>query len=294
MMIKKPKPYWLKVKLPSGKNYFKVKKELENRNLHTICQKARCPNVSECWKNFHATFLILGDICSRNCSFCSVNWGTPEPPNQKEAEWIREMVEIMKLKYLVITSVTRDDLEDGGSSHFAYIIETLKIHKPELEIEVLIPDFKGNTLHLDRVLKARPDVLNHNIETVERLYPEVNRKKENYQVSLKVLKTSRDREFITKSGIMVGLGETADELKELFQDLLNCGVDLLTIGQYLQPTRQNRPVSKYYSPGEFEELKELTLSMGFTDVVSGPFIRSSYQAAEMYEKVLKRGIEYKN
>lgn len=282
--VRKPKPQWLKADIPAGDNYFKIKKALEKRNLCTICQSAKCPNISECWNNYHATFLIMGDTCTRNCTFCSVKSGTPLPLDTLEPRRVLEMTEIMKAKYVVITSVTRDDLEDGGSSHFAAVIKELKTHKPDVKIEVLIPDFKGNTRDLDTVLEAGPDVLNHNLETVHRLYSHVNRAPQNYHVSLQVLKYSKAKGSVTKSGIMVGLGETADELKETFQDLRNNGVDLLTIGQYLQPTRQNAAVEKYYTPGEFEELKETALSFGFIDAVSGPFVRSSYNADRMYRK----------
>jgi lipoic acid synthetase len=287
MEIKKRKPGWLKTRIPSGDNYFKIKKALEKSNLSTICQNARCPNISECWNNYHATFLIMGDTCSRNCTFCSVKNGIPEPLDSSEPERVLEMVEIMKATYVVITSVTRDDLEDGGSSHFAAVIKTLKIRNPGVKIEVLIPDFKGNIRHLDTVLEAEPDVLNHNLETVRRLYPFVNRNPQNYNISLQVLKISKEKGFITKSGIIVGLGESVEELKELFQDLRGSGVDLLTIGQYLQPTRQNVPVEKFYTPQEFEELREIAFSSGFKDVVSGPFVRSSYKADQMYRKCLR-------
>lgn len=284
--VRKPKPQWLKAGIPAGDKYFKIKKALEKRNLCTICQSAKCPNISECWNNYHATFLIMGDTCTRNCTFCSVKSGMPQPLDAHEPQRILEMTEIMKAKYVVITSVTRDDLEDGGSSHFAAVIKELKTHKPDVKIEVLVPDFKGDSRCLDTVLEAEPDVLNHNLETIHRLYPYVNRVPQNYYVSLGVLKYSKVKGFVVKSGIMVGLGETVDELKETFQDLRNNGVDLLTIGQYLQPTRQNVPVEKYYTPGEFEELKETALSFGFIDAVSGPFVRSSYNADRMYRKCI--------
>ncbi len=279
-----PKPQWLKAQIPAGEDYFRIKKSLEKRNLSTICQQARCPNISECWNNYHATFLIMGDICSRHCAFCSVNHGKPRPLLPGEPERVLEMVDIMKAKYVVITSVTRDDLEDGGSSHFARVIAHLKTRRPEVKIEVLIPDFQGSTQHLDIVLNAGPDVLNHNLETVKRLYPYANRKAGNYQISLKVLRYSHERGFITKSGIMVGLGETIEEIKELFRDLRESGVKLLTIGQYLQPIKENVPVEKYYPPEAFEQLKEIALSHGFTAVESAPFARSSYQAHRMYER----------
>ncbi|NIM12008.1 MAG: lipoyl synthase [Candidatus Aminicenantes bacterium] len=281
---KQPKPKWLKAQIPGGEDYFRIKKNLEKRGLSTICQRARCPNISECWNNYHATFLIMGDTCSRNCTFCSVKSGNPAPLHPEEAQRVLEMVEIMKSTYVVITSVTRDDLEDGGSSHFAGVIALLKARRPGLKIEVLIPDFKGNTRHVDTVLDAGPDVLNHNLETVRRLYPHVNRKPENYHISLEVLRYGHDKGFITKSGIMVGLGETIEEIKETLQDLRESGVELLTIGQYLQATRENVPVEKFYTPEEFEELKEMAFSCGFRGVESGPFVRSSYKANKMYMK----------
>jgi lipoic acid synthetase len=282
-----PKPNWLKAQIPAGEDYFKIKKNLEKRNLATICQQARCPNIAECWNNYHATFLIMGDTCSRNCTFCSVKSGKPGPLLPEEPKRVLEMVEILKATYVAITSVTRDDLEDGGSSHFAAVITYLKTHRPDLQIEVLIPDFKGNTFHLDTVLGAAPDVLNHNLETVQRLYPRVNRPVQNYSTSLNVLRYSHERGFVTKSGIMVGLGESLEELKELFQHLRESGVRLLTIGQYLQPTKENAVVEKFYTPEEFGALKEMALASGFAAVESAPFVRSSYKARQMYEMVLQ-------
>jgi lipoic acid synthetase len=278
----KPKPKWLKVQIPAGEDYFKIKRNLEKRNLSTICQRARCPNIAECWKNYHATFLIMGDLCTRNCSFCSVKPGVPAPLMPGEPERVLEMVDIMGARYVVITSVTRDDLPGGGSGHFARVIDCLKTGRPGVKVEVLVPDFKGNANHLDTVLDAGPDVLNHNLETVRRLYPYVNRKMENYEVSLGVLKHAHGKGFITKSGIMVGLGESADELEALFGDLRKSGVRLLTIGQYLQPAKENVPVTRFYSPDEFDALKQTALAKGFTAVESGPFVRSSYRAHEMY------------
>lgn len=279
-----PKPEWLKAQIPSGENYFKIKKNLESRNLSTICQRAKCPNIAECWNHYHATFLIMGDTCSRNCAFCSVKSGPPAPLLKDEAERVLEMVEILNASYVVITSVTRDDLPDGGSSHFAHVISYLKLHRPDLRIEVLIPDFKGNSEDINRVLTAQPHVLNHNMETVKRLYPHVNRIAENYYRSLKVLKHSAEMGFVTKSGIMVGLGESWAELQELFADLWENGVKLLTIGQYLQPTKANVPVEKFYTPEEFAKIKTLALACGFRAVEAGAFVRSSYQAQRMYDK----------
>lgn len=285
-MKRSPKPRWLKAQIPAGEDYFRIKKQLESRGLSTICQQARCPNISECWNNFHATFLIMGDTCSRNCSFCSVKPGKPQQLLDEEPARVLEMVDIMKAEYVVITSVTRDDLDDGGSSHFARIIKHLKKHKPDIKIEVLIPDFKGNTRHIQTVLDAGPHVLNHNLETVQRLYPHVNRLERNYHTSLGVLKYSAEKGFVTKSGIMAGLGETLEELKVLLQDLRKNHVQLLTIGQYLQPTKDNVAVEKYYTPEEFQQLKQLALSYGFKAVESGSFVRSSYKAQQMYNSAL--------
>lgn len=272
----------MKANIPSGGRFFKIKKDLETRNLHTICQSAKCPNIGECWNEGHATFLIMGSTCTRNCLFCSVNSGSPQPLDESEPQKILEMLDIMTLNYIVITSVTRDDLADGGSRHFAGIIRLIKEKKPEIKIEVLIPDFKGDLDCVQTVLDARPDVLNHNLETVRSQYRNLNRNPNNYDISLKVLKHSADQGFITKSGIMVGLGETLEELKELFSDLTGHGVQLLTIGQYCRPTTSNVEVKKYYSPEEFNELKQLAMSYGFKQVESGPFVRSSYHADSMY------------
>ncbi|MCK5003857.1 MAG: lipoyl synthase [Candidatus Aminicenantes bacterium] len=284
-MRRSPKPDWLRIKIPAGEDLFKLKKDLTSRGLHTICQDAKCPNMSECWNKNHATFLTLGNICSRNCGFCSVETGQCEEPDKHEPEKISEMVKIMGLKYVVITSVTRDDLSDGGSAHYKKILDKLKREFPDLKVEVLIPDFKGDQKAIETVLQGNPDVLNHNIETVRELYKSVNRKEENYKISLSVLKYSSSRKFITKSGIMVGMGETTGQLRELFSVLLENGVDILTIGQYLQPTPENIKVKEYITPEKFLELKEMAETMGFRAVESGPFVRSSYNASALYSKV---------
>ncbi len=274
------------MKMPSGSKLFKLKKTLEKKNLHTICQDAKCPNMGECWNNNNATFLIMGNICSRNCLFCSVPNGECTPLDKDEPSKLLEMVEIMKLRYAVITSVTRDDLPDGGAKYFSEIIKLLKTEKPDLLIEVLIPDLKGNTKDLDTILQANPDVLNHNIETVRSLYSNINRDPKNYDISLSVLRYASTQNFTIKSGIMVGLGETKEELIQLFDDLLQNGVQLLTIGQYLQPTSSNIAVKNYYTPEEFSELKEIGLKKGFKAIESGPFVRSSYKAEEMFKKAI--------
>lgn len=282
---RRPKPPWLKTQIPSGKRYFYLKSNLEKRNLSTICQSARCPNIGECWNQNHATFLIMGNSCTRDCRFCSVSHNRPAPLDDSEPEKIVEMARLMQLKYIVITSVTRDDLDDGGASHYARTIQELKTSLPDLKIEVLIPDFNGKPDLLYQVLQPHPDVLNHNLETVRSIYPFINRDPENYSRSLRVLCLAKEKGFITKSGIMVGLGETMDEITELFEDLINAGVNFLTIGQYLRPTRFNLPVKKYYSPGTFDRLKEMALKKGFDAVESGAFVRSSYHAGLMYQQL---------
>ncbi|MCP5052797.1 MAG: lipoyl synthase [bacterium] len=282
-----PKPQWLKADIPSGDNYFKVKRQMESRGLATICQQARCPNITECWNNKHATFLIMGELCTRSCSFCSVKPGKPGPLMEDEAEKVLEMVDILNANYVVITSVTRDDLPDGGSAHFARVVSHLKTHRPDVKIEILIPDFKGIEQQLNTVLQAGPHVLNHNLETVKRLYNHVKRPARNYGISLEVLRRSHEKGFITKSGMMVGLGETVDEMKKTFEDLRANNVDLLTVGQYLQPTKIHAAVEKYYTPDQFLQLKEIALTFGFTAVEAGPFVRSSYNAGLMYEKCLE-------
>ncbi len=284
-MRQSQKPDWLRKRIPSGDKFFKLKNDLTTRGLHTICQDAKCPNMGECWNKNHATFLILGNICSRNCGFCSVQSGVCEVPDISEAEKISEMIKLMKLEYVVITSVTRDDLPDGGSLHFKNVIETLKMQFPTLKIEVLIPDFKGNEKSIERVLNGNPDVLNHNIETVKELYTRFNRVENNYDVSLSVLRFSKSKGFITKSGVMVGMGETDRQIKKLFEDILDNGVDILTIGQYLQPSKKNRDVEEYITPEKFAKLKILAKRMGFKAVESGPFVRSSYNASYLYSKI---------
>ena len=281
----KPTPEWLKMNIPSGQNFFKIKKSLEEKNLHTICQSARCPNISECWDRNHATFLIMGKVCSRNCLFCSVSKGTPTPLDPDEPVKILRMAKIMKLKYMVLTSVTRDDLKDYGSSHFAKVITTLKRDLPELKIEVLIPDFKGDLTLVNKILETKPEVINHNLETVKNLYPKINRKQENYQNSLNILTHIKKNQGTPKSGIMIGLGENVKEILGLFIDLRKAGVEFLTIGQYLQPTADNLLVEKFYTLEEFNQLKQMALAKGFKAVESGPFVRSSYHAGLMYDTI---------
>jgi len=282
-----PKPPWLKVRLPTHGNFFHVADLLKKNSLHTICQSAKCPNISECWSAKTATFLILGDTCTRNCAFCAVKKGLPLPPLAEEPGLVAEAVASLGLDYAVITSVTRDDLPDGGASFFAATIKAIKKKNPEAKVEVLIPDFKGDERALAMVIEAGPDILNHNLETTESRYPLIHRPPENYERSLNVLKRAKEMAALTKSGLMVGLGENKPEINQTLSDLRSVKCDLLTIGQYLQPATSNVPVRKYYRPQEFEEFKIKALDLGFKDVEAGPLVRSSYQAHRMFHSVEK-------
>jgi lipoyl synthase len=281
-----PKPPWLKRRLPSGPVYEQVRALLKKGHLHTVCQEARCPNVWECFSQKTATFLILGDRCTRNCGFCAVAHGPEGPPDPNEPSRIAEAVQQMALQYVVVTSVTRDDLPDGGAGVFADTIRHIRQRVPGTRIEVLTPDFLGNTDAIKKVIFAKPDVFNHNIETVPRLYPIV-RPQADYQRSLKVLEIAKeiDPNMITKSGIMLGLGETETEIIETFRDLLSAGCNMLTIGQYLQPTKQHLPVKRFVPPEQFQQLRDNAMEMGFDEVASGPFVRSSYHAKDLFEAV---------
>ena len=281
-------PPWLKVKLASDKNFFYVFNLLKKKNLNTICQSAKCPNISECWSQKTATFLILGDRCTRGCAFCAVKKGLPSPPSLNEALRVAEAVSAMGLRYVVVTSVTRDDLPDGGASIFAATIKAIKKKDPGIKVEVLIPDFKGSEDALKTVIMALPDVLNHNLEVPESIYPLINRAIENYCCSLKVLEKAKEMGAVTKSGLMIGLGETKKEILQTFADLRGVSCDLLTIGQYLQQTKNNAHVKKYYYPLEFEQLKKIALDFGFKEVESGPLVRSSYRAHKMYNSLFKK------
>lgn len=277
------KPDWLKARLPSQSTYFQVAGLLKKGRLHTICESGRCPNIGECWARKTATFLILGNICTRNCAFCAVDKGQPKPLDQTEPEQVLAAVEAMGLRYVVITSVTRDDLPDGGAEVFYRTIKLIKDNYPQIKVEVLVPDFKGEEDPLLKVLAARPEIISHNLETTANLYPEINRPVNNYYRSLGLLKLAHEHGALTKSGLMVGLGESLTDLKQAFLDLRQNGCELLTIGQYLQPTRQHAPVRRYCSPQEFEELRQLALELGFKEVASGPLVRSSYFADKLYE-----------
>ncbi|MEW5901375.1 MAG: lipoyl synthase [Acidobacteriota bacterium] len=277
-----PKPAWLKVKLPTQPSFFKIAELLKKDNLHTICQSARCPNVFACWSARTATFLILGDICARQCGFCAVRKGTPLPLSTAEPWQVAEAVASMGLDYAVVTSVTRDDLPDGGASVFAQTIRAIRQLRPRTKVEVLIPDFRGDETPLSTVIAAGPDVVNHNLETAESCFPSINRPKENYHRSLRVLALAREMGMLTKSGLMVGLGEAPSDLDQALADLRAAGCSLLTVGQYLQPTKDNLAVSRYYTPEEFEEIKTQALALGFRQVESSPLARSSFQAGRMY------------
>jgi len=279
------KPRWLRRKLPTGPGYERIRHLIKDQHLATVCQEAMCPNQFECFAQGTATFMILGEQCSRNCRFCAVGHGTPGPPDPEEPERVAEAVRTMGLRYSVITSVTRDDLDDGGAAHFAATIKAIRAQNPQTLIEVLIPDLQGDVEALARVLAAGPDVLNHNLETVERLYPKV-RPEAGYQRSLGILRQSKVLApgTVTKSGIMVGLGETEGELNRLFVDLQQTGCDVLTIGQYLQPSKAHLPVERYLPPEEFADMAHKALAQGFRAVAADPFVRSSYQAEALYRQ----------
>ncbi len=273
------KPEWLKVRLPHGKTFRDVKAIVEKYHLHTVCESARCPNQAECWARRTATFMILGDICTRSCRFCAVKTGRPTEADRLEPFRVAEAVKQLGLRHAVITSVNRDDLDDGGASIFAETVRQIRKKNPGCRVEVLIPDFKGEPEALSVLLKARPDILNHNVETVPRLYREV-RPQAKYERSLWVLEESKRRGMVTKSGLMVGLGETPDEILTVMRDLRAVACDILTIGQYLRPTQNHLPVHRFVPPDEFDRYRREGLKMGFRFVESGPLVRSSYHADE--------------
>jgi lipoic acid synthetase len=277
------KPPWLKKRLPPYQDLARVKSILDETDLHTVCEEARCPNLGECFSRGTATFLILGDVCTRDCGFCAVKHGAPILPDQTEPVKVAQAVQKMGLQYVVITSVTRDDLPDGGASLFAKTIQAIRALDPKIKIEVLIPDFQDDLPSLRAVLEESPDVLNHNIETIARLYPKV-RPQANYKKSLNLLKRSKKSHphILTKSGFMLGLGETEEEVLGLLQDLRKTGCDFLTIGQYLQPRPDRLPVVRFIPPEEFEEYKRIGEEMGFRAVASGPFVRSSFHASQLF------------
>jgi lipoic acid synthetase len=280
------KPDWLKKRLPSGHEYEKTRALLKNARLHTVCQGAQCPNLWECFSQKTATFMIMGERCTRTCRFCAVDHGPVGPPDPDEPVRVAAAVRDLSLKYVVVTAVTRDDLPDGGAGLFAQTVLEVYRKNPETLIEVLVPDFQGSKKALRTLVGARPEVVNHNIETVPRLYAAV-RPEADYQRSLELLRNIRfyDSAIYTKSGIMLGLGESDREIRQALLDLLEAGCSLLTLGQYLQPTRKHLSVQRYVHPEEFEQWRAVALKMGFAEVVGGPFVRSSYQAHKLYQAV---------
>jgi len=281
------KPEWLKktVRL-NNSNINQVKDLLTNLKLNTVCQSAKCPNIFECFSKKTATFMLMGNICTRNCAFCGVRSGKPQNLDEFEPKNITKAVKEMGLSYIVLTSVTRDDLEDGGAKHFAKTVREIKITDPNLKVECLIPDFKGSKENLKILLDVKPDVLNHNLETIQRNYKTI-RDHASYNKSLDILKNSKDinPEVLTKSGFMLGLGEEIEEILELLHDLESANCDIVTIGQYLQPSKENYPVQKYYSGEEFEKIKNLASNFNFKSVVAGIFVRSSYEAASIINEI---------
>ena len=284
MVAERRLPAWLKVRAPGGPNYLDLRKRFRDSALHTVCEEAHCPNIGDCWERRTATFMILGDICTRACSYCAVTTGTPLTLDLDEPVRLAETVERMGLRYAVITSVNRDELPDGGAFIFAQCIRQIRRRLPACKIEVLIPDFQGDRNALATVVNSAPDTLNHNIETVRRVFPRV-RAKGDYDQSLELLSRAREQapHGVTKSGMMVGLGETWNEIIETMRDLRSVSCDLLTIGQYLRPSGKHVPLSRWYTPDEFDELRREGEALGFKHVAAGPLVRSSYHADEQHE-----------
>ena len=276
-------PVWLKVKMPGGPNYSNLKKLMRQEGLHTVCEEARCPNIGECWERETATFMILGDTCTRACTYCAVKTGKPTGLDLEDPLRLAQTVEKLQLKYAVITSVNRDDLADGGAFIFSQCITQIKKRTPRCKLEVLTPDFQGDIKALKSVIDSGPDTFNHNIETVRRVFPRI-RAKGDYDLSLDVLANAKliNPECVTKSGMMVGLGETFEEIIDTMKDLRRVNCDLMTIGQHLRPSLKHSPISKWYTPQEFEELKDEGENLGFKHIASGPLVRSSYHADEQH------------
>lgn len=272
-------PAWFKVNAQTGPDYLDIKQTMDRLALHTICEEARCPNRWECWNARTATFLILGDICTRRCHYCSVETGRPHAVDHGEPMRVAEAVQALGLRHAVVTSVNRDELPDGGAAIFAETIRHTRQLSPTCTIEVLIPDFEGNDAALATICRERPEILNHNIETVRRLFPSL-RPQGKYQRSIELLGSAKQQGMTTKSGLILGMGETLDEARQVMRDLRAVDCDIMTIGQYLQPTREHLPVARYYDPADFALLKEEGLAMGFTHVESGPLVRSSYHAEQ--------------
>ncbi|MBI2516652.1 MAG: lipoyl synthase [Opitutae bacterium] len=285
------KPDWLRAKLPSGPGYQATRRLVEDNKLHTVCQSAQCPNIGECWSRGTATVMILGNICTRSCNFCAIQVGRPTEVDLGEPARVADAVARMGLRHCVITSVSRDDLQDGGASVWAATIRATKYRSPQCAIEVLVPDFKGNTTHVDTVLDAKPDIFNHNVETVERLQKPV-RVQARYDRSRGVLRHAKSRGFTTKTGIMLGLGERQEEIEQCLRDIASDRTDILTIGQYLQPTPQHWKIDRWVPPEEFAHWKKFGLELGIGVIESGPLIRSSYHADEQSQKYT--GVEHLN
>lgn len=276
-------PPWFKVRLQTGPDYQDIRKTMDRLNLHTICEEARCPNVWECWNARTATFLILGDICTRRCHYCSVATGRPHAVDREEPLRVAEAIHALSLRHAVITSVNRDELDDGGASIFAETIRQIRRLIPTCTVEVLVPDFEGNETSLAMVAAEKPDILNHNIETVGRLFPAI-RPQGKYRRSIELLGRAKQMGMTTKSGLIVGMGETTEEAREVLRDLRSVDCDIMTIGQYLQPTKEHLPVARFYHPDEFAALKEEGLALGFRHVESGPLVRSSYHAEQQVSR----------
>ena len=289
--VSEQRPSWLRVRVRSDSRYEEMQSLLRGLHLHTVCEEAGCPNIAECFGQRTATFMILGNTCTRNCRFCAVNHGLPLPLDEGEPERVAEAVVRLRLKYAVVTSVTRDDVLDGGAHVFAETIRAIRCRVPDCRVEVLIPDFQGSRDALQVVMDAQPDVLNHNLETIPRLYPQV-RPQANYQRSLDVLRRAREMtpSVLTKSGLMLGLGEEREDVLAVMADLRRVGCDLLTLGQYLRPSSDHLPIRRYWKPGEFQELAEEGERMGFLHVEAGPLVRSSYHARKQVESIRRRAV----
>ena len=283
------RPSWLKMKIPSGEYYVKVRKTLQKYNLHTVCEEASCPNVSECWGVGTATIMIMGDVCSRGCKFCNVETGKPFELDSEEPQHVAQAIKDWNLRYVVITSVCRDDLLDEGSEHFAKTIQCIKSECPNIVVESLIPDFSGNKKFIETIVRAKPSVIGHNVETVERLSTYVRDLRANYNQSLKVLKYVKelDSSIFTKSSLMLGLGESEEEILQTAQDLRDANVDMITLGQYLQPSTSHLPVKEFVTPEKFYQLKLDLRKLEFLHVKSGPFVRSSFRASDVIDLIIK-------
>ena len=285
----KRRPEWLKVRAPSGETFHELKRLMRSKTLHTICEEANCPNIAECWGRGTATFLIMGDTCTRSCGFCDVKTGMPSPLDWAEPARVADAVVQMNLQHVVITSVNRDERKDGGAPIFALAIRHIRKVKPDCTIEVLIPDFKGNQAALEIIMREQPDILNHNVETVQRLFKAVQ-PQDNYEWALATLRNAKkiQPDAVTKTGLMLGLGETKDEVLAVLRDLREIDVDILTLGQYLQPSKNHLPISRYWTPEEFADLKRIGQEMGFKWVESGPLVRSSFRAEVQARALSKR------